>query len=114
MRVQAETNPSKLRRYNKQLKQYDDTIKAVEAGKEVDVFGLPIPAGAPPLPGEEDEANNSTETPAKTSKCQKQLEFLQNRHEEFKKAAIRARDNGNKQEAMLSRQLRRLTDFIFF
>jgi len=37
---------------------------------------------------------------ATTSKCQRQLEFLQNRHEEFKKAAIQARDNGNKQEAM--------------
>ena len=35
-----------------------------------------------------------------TSKCAKQLEFLQNRHEEFKKAAIQARDNGNRQEAM--------------
>ena len=37
---------------------------------------------------------------ANTSKCQRQLEFLQNRHEEFKKAAIQARDNGNRQEAM--------------
>ena len=58
----------------------------------------PIPAGAPPLPGEEDEANTPTESI--NSKCQRQLEFLQNRHEEFKKAAVRAGDNGNKQEAM--------------
>ena len=43
---------------------------------------------------------NAAQPSIVNSKCQRQLEFLQNRHEEFKKAAIRARDNGNKQEAM--------------
>lgn len=64
LRVQSETVASKTRRYNKQLKQYDDAIKAIEAGKKVDVSGLPVPAGAPPLPGENDEGAN---TPSETS-----------------------------------------------
>ena len=56
MRLQAETNASKTRRYTKQLKQFDDAIKAVEAGKNVDVSGLPVMPGAPPFPSEGQEA----------------------------------------------------------
>ena len=54
----------------------------------------PSPSTSPlkPSPAPPQQVNHS--------RCAKQLEFLQNRHEEFKKAAIQARDNGNREEAM--------------
>lgn len=46
----AEANTSKARRMGRIVKQYEDAIKAIKAGKQVDFSELPTPPGFPPIP----------------------------------------------------------------
>ena len=48
--AKAEGNGSKARRMGRIVKQYEDAIKAVKAGKQVDFSELPTPPGFPPIP----------------------------------------------------------------
>ena len=48
--AKAEGNGIKTRRMGRIIKQYDNAIKEVEAGKQVDLSELPTPPGFPPLP----------------------------------------------------------------
>ena len=48
--AQKEGNSSKARRMGRIVKQYEDALKALEAGKPVDFLHLPTPPGYPPIP----------------------------------------------------------------
>ena len=48
--AKAEDNGSKARRMGRIVKQYEDAIKTVKAGKSVDFSELPTPPGFPPIP----------------------------------------------------------------
>jgi len=115
----------KARRMGRIVKQYDDAIKTTKQGKPFNYADLPTPPGYPPIPVKTPVASTmqnptgslqprSTVAPLQphphaslppTTKLQssvndKQLEYLKHRMEAFKKAAMAARDGGNKQEAI--------------
>ena len=48
--AQKEGNSGKARRMGRIVKQYEDALKALEAGKPVDFLHLPTPPGYPPIP----------------------------------------------------------------
>ena len=48
--AQKEGNGGKERRMGRIVKQYEDALKALEAGKPVDFSNLPNPPGYPPIP----------------------------------------------------------------
>ena len=48
--AKAEGNGSKARRMGRIVKQYEDAIKTVKAGKSIDFSELPTPPGFPPIP----------------------------------------------------------------
>ena len=48
--AKTEGNGSKARRMGRIVKQYEDAIKTVKAGKSVDFSELPTPPGFPPIP----------------------------------------------------------------
>uniref|UniRef100_A0A8D8UUB0 Coiled-coil and C2 domain-containing protein 1-like n=1 Tax=Cacopsylla melanoneura TaxID=428564 RepID=A0A8D8UUB0_9HEMI len=50
--AKAEGNSGKARRMGRIVKQYQDAIKLVKAGKAAPVDELPVPPGYPPFPGE--------------------------------------------------------------
>ena len=48
--AKKEGNSSKARRMGRIVKQYEDALKALRAGKPVDFGELPVPPGYPPIP----------------------------------------------------------------
>ena len=48
--AQKEGNSGKARRMGRIVKQYEDALKALKAGKPVDFSELPVPPGYPPIP----------------------------------------------------------------
>ena len=48
--AKQEGNSSKARRMGRIVKQYEDALKALKAGKPVDFNELPVPPGYPPIP----------------------------------------------------------------
>ena len=48
--AQAEGNSGKARRMGRIVKQYEETIRDVKRGKDVDFAELPTPPGYPPIP----------------------------------------------------------------
>ena len=48
--AKKEGNSSKARRMGRIVKQYEDALKALKAGKPVDFTELPVPPGYPPIP----------------------------------------------------------------
>ena len=50
--AQKEGNSNKERRMGRIVKQYEDALKALEAGKPVDFSNFPNPPGYPPIPAD--------------------------------------------------------------
>ena len=118
---------SKARRMGRIVKQYDDAIKSTKLGKPFNYADLPTPPGYPPIPVDKKPAAATVQNPSaslqprptaaasmqprphaslppqtklRSSVNDKQLEYLKHRMETFKKAAMTARDGGNRQEAI--------------
>ena len=117
---------SKARRMGRIVKQYDDAIKSTKQGKPYNYADLPTPPGYPPIPVNKKPAAATVQNPSaslqphstaapmqprphaslppmtklQSSVNDQQLEYLKHRMEAFKKAAMAARDGGNRQEAV--------------
>jgi len=117
----------KARRMGRIVKQYEDAIKSTKQGKPFNYADLPSPPGYPPIPVNKKPAANlqnpsaslqprpsaaavtmqprphaslPSQTKLQSNVNSKQLEYLKRRMESFKKAAMTARDGGNRQEAL--------------
>ncbi|XP_051173454.1 coiled-coil and C2 domain-containing protein 1-like isoform X2 [Leptopilina boulardi] len=123
--AEGEGNTSKARRYGRICKQFEDAIKLYARGKPVPLEELPTPPGFPPLavsktpppepvvspssePGPEKESPKEPKRPAVppranadkkqktiTSRADKQMLMIQQRQQEFKMAALKAKKDGD-------------------
>lgn len=124
--AKAKNEGSKARRMGRIVKQYEEAIKNTKQGKPVSYAELPTPPGYPPIPvNRKPSMQNPSASlqphptaaaaaqvrphaslPAKitASTNDKQLDYLKRRMEAFKKAAMTARDNNERQEAVQQMQ----------
>lgn len=121
--AKAKNEGSKARRMGRIVKQYEEAIKNTKQGKPVAYAELPTPPGYPPIPvnrkpvvqnpsaslqphstvpAASAQVRPQASLPSKltTSTNDKQLDYLRHRMEAFKKAAMTARDTGDRQEAV--------------
>jgi coiled-coil and C2 domain-containing protein 1 len=112
----AEGSSSKARRMGRIVKQYEDAMKALKSGKSVDFEELPTPPGFPPIPvgGAKSVAPSQSVSPRPTpspntsgpspprqaGRNSQQLALLQKRQAEYRAAAIKHRDAGDREEAL--------------
>ena len=108
---------SRVRRTGRIVKQYEEAIKMVKAGKPIDLSELPCPPGYPPIPAGKPAASPrpspqprpvaqslpaSIPTPHKAmaSVSDKQLQILQERMGELRQAAREAKAKNDKDTAL--------------
>ncbi|KAJ0181591.1 hypothetical protein K1T71_002313 [Dendrolimus kikuchii] len=117
-KAKEDGNSSKARRMGRIVKQYQDAVKQHAAGRPIPTDELPTPPGYAPLPGDNAPAPalppRPSPSPASPSpspsprpapragastRYEKQLAFLLQRQKQFKEAAIKAKKNGDIEQA---------------
>ncbi|XP_037297834.1 coiled-coil and C2 domain-containing protein 1-like isoform X2 [Manduca sexta] len=118
VRAKEDGNSSKARRMGRIVKQYADAVRANAAGRTIATDDLPTPPGYAPLPTEGGEPAAPAAAPSPASpaaapapraaprasgapgRYEKQLAFLLLRQKQFKEAALKAKREGDTQQAL--------------
>lgn len=116
--AQEKGESSRVRRTGRIIKQYEDAIKMLKAGKPVEFSELPTPPGYPPIPAARPAPAPKAPAPAQARIAQslppsmpavrkvqpsvsdQQLQVLQERIAHFKQAAKEAKGKGDKELAI--------------
>ncbi|XP_019867300.2 coiled-coil and C2 domain-containing protein 1-like isoform X2 [Aethina tumida] len=123
-KAKQEDNPSKVRRYGRIIKQFEQAIKLHKAGKPIPVDELPTPPGygpipvgngadaapksqpeptpadTPPRPSKPSPPKTQTGGHTPTSRAEKQVVILLAKQKQFKMAALNAKRQGELVQAM--------------